>query len=85
MVDIAEVATLDALLARVRDAAERHGLLRVKGFAAVRGKSMRAVVQAVGPRAEAYFDRAPAPSGGRLVVIGARGLDHAAIAASLRG
>ncbi len=86
VVDIAEVATLDALLARVRAAAARHGLLRVKGFAAVRGKSMRAVVQAVGPRAEAYFDRAPAPTGGgRLVAIGARGLDHAAIAASLRG
>ncbi len=86
MVDIAEVATLDELLQRLRDAAALHGLLRIKGFARVRGKPMRAVVQAVGPRAEAYYDRTPAgAAGGRLVAIGAHDIDPAAVAASLRG
>lgn len=65
-----------------------HGLLRVKGFAAVGGKPMRLVVQAVGPRVASHFDRpwrADETPATRLVVIGHAGLDRPAIAATLAG
>ena len=63
-----------------------HDILRIKGFVHVPGKDMRHVVQGVGPRIQRYYDR---PWGvaeerrGRLVVIGQKGLDRAAILASL--
>ncbi|MGI9381507.1 MAG: cobalamin biosynthesis protein CobW [Methyloligellaceae bacterium] len=63
-----------------------HNVLRLKGFAAVADKDMRLVVQAVGPRVDAYFDRewrADEPRETRLVVIGEAGLDHAAITRAL--
>jgi cobalamin biosynthesis protein CobW len=75
-----------ALAARVREAVVAHDLLRVKGFAAVAGKPMRLVVQAVGPRVSTHFDRPFAPGearGTRLVVIAATGVDRAAAAAAL--
>ena len=81
-----ETADPDALIARVRSAATAHGLLRVKGFAAVTGKPMRLVLQAVGPRVDSYFDRpfgAEEARGTRLVVIGLAGLDRTAIRAAL--
>ena len=37
---------------------ERHSVYRVKGFAALPGKPMRQVVQAVGQRLDRHFDRA---------------------------
>ena len=37
---------------------EQHTVYRVKGFAALPGKSMRLVVQAVGRRVDRHFDRA---------------------------
>ena len=37
---------------------EQHAVYRVKGFAALPGKSMRQVVQAVGRRVDRHFDRA---------------------------
>ncbi len=50
------------------------------------GHAFRHVVQAVGPRVERYFDR-PWQAGeerlSRLVVIGFKGLDRAAIAAAI--
>ena len=79
IVDVAEHASIDALAARVRAAMAEEGVLRIKGRAAVAGKAAPAIVQAVGPRVETYF--APGGSAGRLVVIGERGLDRAAIAA----
>ncbi|GGD04588.1 cobalamin biosynthesis protein CobW [Aureimonas glaciei] len=61
----------------------RHDILRLKGFAAVPGKPMRLVVQAVGGRVETYFDRPWRESetrATRLVVIGLHdGLDETAI------
>ncbi|MBE3637232.1 cobalamin biosynthesis protein CobW [Mangrovicoccus algicola] len=81
--EAADPAALETLVARVIAA---HDLLRVKGFAAVAGKPMRLVLQAVGPRVESHFDRPFAPGearGTRLVVIGMAGLDRAAIAAAL--
>ena len=62
--------------------AENYDVLRVKGFAAVAGKPMRLLVQAVGARVTHHYDR---PGGvgtrakARLVVIGLKGLDRAAV------
>jgi cobalamin biosynthesis protein CobW len=84
---LATIATPEALLARIRAAALAHDILRVKGFVAVEEKPMRLAVQAVGGRAEAHYDR-PWRRGeaqGRLVVIGLKGLDRAAVAAALAG
>jgi cobalamin biosynthesis protein CobW len=64
----------------------RHDILRVKGFLDVPGKAFRQVVQGVGPRLQHYFDRPWGPGEtrqSRLVVIGRKGLDRAAIAAAV--
>jgi cobalamin biosynthesis protein CobW len=67
---------------RLREAARRFDILRIKGFLAVAEKPMRHVVQAVGERIERYYDRPWRPGEerrGNLVVIGQRGLDPAAV------
>jgi cobalamin biosynthesis protein CobW len=73
------IETLPPLIAR-------HDILRVKGFLDVPGKPFRQVVQAVGTRLQHHFDR-PWRAGearlSRLVIIGRKGLDRAAIAATL--
>ncbi|MEO0619100.1 MAG: cobalamin biosynthesis protein CobW [Pseudomonadota bacterium] len=81
-----EIADADAFSERVAVAMRQHDILRLKGFVAIKGKPMRLVVQAVGPRVESYFDRSWADGEerqSRLVVIGEAGLDIAAISASL--
>ena len=84
VVEAGEAADVAALKARVRAAVEAHGILRLKGFAAVAGKPLRLAVQAAGPRVEAHFDRPwEGPRRTRLVVIGERGLDRDAIRAAL--
>jgi cobalamin biosynthesis protein CobW len=68
--------------------AEAAGVLRIKGFAAVRGKPMRLLVQAVGPRVNTHYDRpwtAAEKRETRLVVIGLKGLDQAKIVRMLNG
>jgi len=63
-----------------------HDILRIKGFAAVTGKPMRLVVQAVGPRIGTYFDRPlddREKRRARLVVIGRSGIDRADVSAAL--
>ena len=88
VLSLPEITDADELIARVEAASMAHDLLRVKGFAAVQGKPMRLVLQAVGPRVDSYFDR---PFGAhetrqtRLVVIGHAGLDRAGIGAALAG
>ena len=66
--------------------AGRHGVLRMKGFLAVRNKPMRLLVQGVGGRFRQQFDR-PWAAGeerrGRLVVIGEKGVDRGAVAAAI--
>ncbi|EJW13097.1 CobW GTPase involved in cobalt insertion for B12 biosynthesis [Rhodovulum sp. PH10] len=65
-----------------------HGILRAKGHVAVAGKPMRLLVQGVGGRVRAQFDRpwaAGEPRLSRLVVIGEKGFDHAAVTAALQG
>ena len=76
-----------AFEARLRQAAERHDILRVKGFLDVPDRDRRHVVQAVGARIARYYDRPWRPGETRssgLVVIGQRGLDRAAIEAALK-
>jgi cobalamin biosynthesis protein CobW len=56
----------------------------MKGFVEVAGKPMRLLVQAVGARIQSHFDRpwrAGEARAGRIVVIGKRGIDAAAVAA----
>ena len=80
--------TLETVLQRVRDAALAHDLLRIKGFIAVQGRPLRAVLQGVGPRTTAAYDRpwrSDESREGQLVVIGRTGLDRPAITAMLRG
>lgn len=87
VVELPEVSDPSAFAEKVNDVIRKHGILRLKGFAAVIGKPMRLTLQAVGPRVETYYDR-PLESSearrARLVVIGQTGLDEAAIAADLR-
>jgi cobalamin biosynthesis protein CobW len=83
-----EIAEPAALAARVTAAAESFDVLRVKGFAAVAGKPMRLLLQAVGARVTHQYDRPWAASEareGRLVIIGLKGLDRAAVARMLLG
>ena len=82
---LGEVADVEAFAGRLGAVIRDHGILRLKGFAAVAGRPMRLVVQAVGPRVETWFDRpfGAGPRQTRLVVIGLEGLDRAAIEAAL--
>jgi len=81
-----EIADARTYAERLAEVIRGHDILRLKGFAAVAGKPMRLVIQAVGPRIETYFDRpfGAEPRATRLVVIGEAGLDRAAIEAALR-
>jgi cobalamin biosynthesis protein CobW len=77
-----------ALVERMAKAAEEHDVLRMKGFVEVEGKPMRLLVQGVGARIQHQFDRrwpVGEPRRGRLVVIGGKGLDQAAIRKTLIG
>jgi cobalamin biosynthesis protein CobW len=82
VVTLPEIANPDDLLSRLKGVAEQHDVLRIKGFAAVSGKPMRLLVQGVGGRFRAHFDK-PWPDGGprqgQIVVIGETGLDRSAI------
>jgi cobalamin biosynthesis protein CobW len=72
--------------ARLAALIRAHDVLRVKGFIEVPGRDRRQVVQAVGERIEQHFDRAWLPNesrASRLVVIGRKGIDRAAIRAAL--
>jgi cobalamin biosynthesis protein CobW len=88
VVPIGEIADPSNLSVRVASLAERFDVLRVKGFAAVTGKPLRLLVQAVGPRVSHQYDRPWTTSEareGRLVVIGLKGLDRAAVTQALIG
>jgi cobalamin biosynthesis protein CobW len=88
VLELAAVRAPEELLERIREIARAHDILRIKGFAAVDGRPLRHAVQAVGERVQGYYDRPWQPEerrATRLVVIGQRGLDRAAIAAGLRG
>ena len=88
IVPFGEVSDKAALLKRIEETVATHDILRLKGFADVKGSAARLLVQAVGPRLNSYFDRpwkAGEARGTRLVVIGETHMDREAIAAMLRG
>ncbi len=88
VVPLGEIADPSALAARIAALAEKFDVLRVKGFAAVADKPLRLMVQAVGARVTHQYDRPWAIAEareGRLVVIGLKGLDRAAVAQALVG
>jgi cobalamin biosynthesis protein CobW len=88
VVSLPELPDPTALVARIASLAEAHKVLRMKGFAAVTGKKMRLLIQAVGPRVSHYYDRAWGEAEtrqGNLVVIGLKGLDRDTIAKALLG
>ncbi|WP_415921275.1 cobalamin biosynthesis protein CobW [Tateyamaria sp. SN6-1] len=72
IIDIPEVDDPTDLVARIEAMAKAQNILRVKGYAAVTGKPMRLLVQAVGARVRHQYDRPWAANEarqGRLVVI----------------
>ncbi|MBI6628767.1 cobalamin biosynthesis protein CobW [Pontibaca salina] len=76
VVDIPELADPADLVRAIEILANRHNILRIKGYAAVSGRPMRLLVQAVGARVRHQFDRAWRPDEarqGRLVVIAEHG------------
>ena len=86
--DIGLTADPAGIEARVQNAVRVPGVLRIKGFAPVADKPLRLVVQAAGSRIERYFDRpwaAGEARAGRLVVIGLKGFDRAAVERALTG
>jgi cobalamin biosynthesis protein CobW len=86
VVPVGEIADPALLAGRVAALAEKFDVLRVKGFAAVAGKPLRLLLQAVGKRVTHQYDRpwtATEAREGRLVVIGLKGLDRAAITRAL--
>ena len=86
VVDLRAAPDADALVAKLADVAARHDVLRMKGFLAVQDKPMRLLVQGVGARFRREFDRpwrADEPRAGRLVVIGEKSIDEAAVRAAL--
>jgi cobalamin biosynthesis protein CobW len=88
VVPLGEIADPATLAARVAGLADKFDVLRVKGFAAVADKPLRLLLQAVGARVTHQYDRpwgATEAREGRLVVIGLKGLDRAAVTRVLAG
>ncbi len=88
IVDIPDIEQPAEIMERIAGAAGTHDILRVKGFAHIKGKPMRLLIQGVGARIQQQFDRAWRPGEarrGRLVVIGQKGLDRKAIARAIAG
>jgi cobalamin biosynthesis protein CobW len=88
VIDLPEIADPEALQAAIIRLAREQHILRVKGYVAVTGKPMRMLVQAVGERIRAQYDRpwGDSPRQTRLVVIAEHDhIDEAAIRAVLVG
>jgi cobalamin biosynthesis protein CobW len=72
VVDLPEQDDAKTFTNRIEALANQQNILRIKGYAAVRGKPMRLLVQAVGARVRTQFDRpwaANEPRQGKVVVI----------------
>jgi cobalamin biosynthesis protein CobW len=88
VIEMGEVADPEALQAAIRRLAREQHVLRVKGYVAVTGKPLRMLVQAVGERVRAQYDRpwGDSPRRTQLVVIGEHhDIDEAAIRKVLEG
>lgn len=86
VIDLPEFDGRKILVARIEAVIRAHDILRLKGFAALKGAGARLAVQAVGPRVTTYFDRPFAPGEARetrLVAIGVSPLAKDAIALAL--
>jgi cobalamin biosynthesis protein CobW len=86
VIDLPEIADVDALIASIKGLAREQNVLRAKGYIAVEGKPMRLLVQSVGERVRHQFDMpwGARPRQSKLVVIGEHGdIDEAAIRARL--
>ncbi|WP_076866874.1 cobalamin biosynthesis protein CobW [Bradyrhizobium mercantei] len=86
VIDLPEIADIDALVASIKGLAREQNVLRAKGYIAVEGKPMRLLVQSVGERVRHQFDMpwGARPRQSKLVVIGEHGdIDEAAIRARL--
>ena len=86
IVELGAIAEPAALIEKLSAVAAQHDVLRMKGFMNIAGKPMRLLVQGVGTRFRQNFDRAwgaDEARASRLVVIGEKGLDQAAIRAAL--
>src|SRR3546814_13572047 len=57
IVDLGELAGPEPLLAALARSIAAHDILRVQGFLAIEGRPARLVLQAVGPRIQAHYDR----------------------------
>ena len=87
-VEVSDAPGADELIDRLQAAIVEHDVLRVKGFAHVPGRDMRPLIQAVGDRIQHYYDRdwrKGEERCARLVVIGRKGLDEAAVRDMLNG
>jgi cobalamin biosynthesis protein CobW len=88
VISLPEIDDPGALARRVAALADIPGVFRVKGFVAIARKPMRLLMQAVGARVTHQYDRAwgnTEAREGRLVVIGLKGFDRAAVTRTLRG
>lgn len=89
VITLAEVADPADLARRIETLAREHRILRVKGYAAVTGKPMRLLVQAVGARVRHHYDRPWRPGEPRrttLVAIAEHdAIDHGVLRAVLEG
>ncbi len=82
------VTDADALIDRLGMLAEKHDILRIKGYVDVAGKPMRLLVQGVGSRFNKQYDRTwndDETRVSRLMIIGEKGMDQQAISAALIG
>ena len=85
-IELPELRSVAGLVEHLQELIAAHGILRIKGFVAIARKDMRLLVQAVGGRIQHYYDRdwrADEQRNTRLVVIGERDLDEAAIRLAL--
>ena len=89
VIGLDELESPESLIKRIEILAERQNIWRVKGYAAVKGKPRRLLVQAVGARVRAQYDRPWAPDEmrmGRVVVIAEHDhIDRNAIESTLKG
>ena len=88
IVEVPALASVADLASRAKAIANTHHVLRIKGFAAIDGKPMRLLLQGVGERVDARYERAwrdGEPRLGKLVVIGQKGLDRESITRTLTG
>jgi len=86
VLEMGEIDDPKAFSIQLAEIIRKHQILRLKGFASVKGKPLRLTIQAVGPRVDSYFDQPNGPDRTtKLVVIGEAGLDKSKIEADLLG